>query len=195
MEPSRPAGLRVPFPREKDGNMVVIGWIIVGLSFLTIAFHLTARFSFAIFQVPLITEFGWTRGALGGVFALMMGLYALFSPFSGSLLDKFGPRAVVPWGSVLVGIGLVGGFFISSLFNVFFSLFLSKDFKYSLSFCLPSFLNCSFKDSSLSFSGFSPNEAISSSIFSMLSINFLSSTSFVFSLFCKPSKLLIFAPI
>jgi len=101
------------------------GWIIVGLSFLTMAFHLTARFSFAIFQVDLIKEFGWTRGALGSVFALMMGLYALLSPFAGSLLDKFGPRAVVPWGSVLVGAGLIGGYFVSSLWHVYIFLGIS----------------------------------------------------------------------
>jgi len=107
---------------RKSFPSVYYGWIIVGLSFLTIAFHLTARFSFAIFQVPLIAEFGWTRGALGSAFALMMGLYALLGPFAGHLLDKFGPRAVVPWGSILVGIGLVGGFFISSLWHVYLLL-------------------------------------------------------------------------
>ncbi len=101
---------------------IYYGWIIVGLSFLTMAFHLTARFSFAIFQVPLIAEYGWTRGALGSAFALMMGLYAMLGPFAGSLLDKFGPRAVVPWGSILVGIGLAGGFFISSLWHVYLLL-------------------------------------------------------------------------
>ncbi len=107
---------------QKSSLRIYYGWIIVGLSFFTMAFHLTARFSFAIFQVPLIAEFGWTRGALGSVFALMMGLYALLSPFAGSLLDKFGPRAVVPWGSVMVGTGLVGGFFISSLWHAYLLL-------------------------------------------------------------------------
>ncbi len=93
--------------------------MIVGLSFVTLALHITARFSFAIFQVPLIAEFGWGRGALGGAYALGMGIYALTNPFIGSLFEKHGPRAVMPWGSVFVGLGLAGGFFISSLWHVY----------------------------------------------------------------------------
>jgi MFS family permease len=92
----------------------------VGLSFVTLAFHITARFSFAIFQVPLIDEFGWSRGALGGAYALGMGIYAITNPLIGSMFEKYGPRSVMPWGSVLVGLGLTGGFFISSLWHVYF---------------------------------------------------------------------------
>ncbi len=95
------------------------GWVIVGLSFTTLAFHLTARFSFSIFQVPLIAEFGWSRGALGGAYALMLGVYALSCPFLGALLDKRGPRAVIPWGSVLIGLGLTMSFFVTSLWHVY----------------------------------------------------------------------------
>jgi MFS family permease len=95
------------------------GWVIVWLAFVTMGFHITARFSFAIFQVPLIDEFGWSRGALGGAYALMLGLYALFSPIMGSLFDKKGPRAVMPWGSVLIGCGVALGYFIDALWHVY----------------------------------------------------------------------------
>jgi MFS family permease len=105
---------------EATRPRIFYGWVIVGLSFVTLAFHITARFSFAILQVPLIAEFGWGRGALGGAYALGMGIYALTNPLIGSLFEKYGPRAVMPWGSVLVGLGLTGGFFISSLWHVYF---------------------------------------------------------------------------
>ncbi|MFC1491656.1 MFS transporter [Nitrospinota bacterium] len=96
------------------------GWIVVGLSFVTMGFHSTARISFSVFQVPLIEEFGWSRGALGGAYALMMVLYALVGPFAGSRFERLGPRAVIPWGSFLIGISLMGGFFITSLWHVYF---------------------------------------------------------------------------
>ena len=77
------------------------GWIIVGISFLSMGFHNAARFSFAIFQVPLIEEYGWGRGELGGAFALMLVVYAATGPLFGSLFDKKGPRAIMPWGRQL----------------------------------------------------------------------------------------------
>ena len=83
------------------------------------AFHMAATFSFSLFQVPLIEEFGWSRGALGGAFALSMSLYAICSPTAGSLLERKGPRALIPWGSALIGAGLVLGFFISSLWHAY----------------------------------------------------------------------------
>lgn len=98
---------------------IYYGWIIVGTSFTAMAFHQAARFSFSIFQVPLIQEFGWGRGALGGAYALMLGSYAVFSPFMGDMFDKKGARAVMPWGSVLVGSGFVLAYFISELWHVY----------------------------------------------------------------------------
>ena len=98
---------------------VYYGWVIVGTSFTAMAFHQTARFSFSIFQVPLIQEFGWGRGALGGAYALMLGSYALLSPIAGNLFDKKGARAVMPWGSVFVGVGFTLAYFISDLWHVY----------------------------------------------------------------------------
>jgi len=103
----------------KRTPLLYYGWVIVGLSFLAMAFHFTARFSFAIFQVPLIAKYGWSRGALGTAFALMMGIYAVSNPLAGLLVDRHGPKAVIPWGSVLVGAGLLGGYWISALWHVY----------------------------------------------------------------------------
>ncbi|MEK6711800.1 MAG: MFS transporter [Nitrospinota bacterium] len=95
------------------------GWVIVALAFWTMAFTITSRFAFGIFQVPLIAEFGWGRGALGGAYALMLIVYAIVSPFIGSIFDRRGPRAVVPLGSALVGAGLALGFFVSELWHMY----------------------------------------------------------------------------
>ncbi len=105
--------------KAEKGSFFFYGWVIVGLSFFTLAFHISARFSFAIFQVPLIAEFGWGRGALGGAYALMMAVYAFFNPFMGSLIERKGPRAVMPWASVCIGGALAAGYFITSLWHVY----------------------------------------------------------------------------
>ncbi|MEK6712280.1 MAG: MFS transporter [Nitrospinota bacterium] len=95
------------------------GWAIVGLAHVTLAFQVTTRFGFGIFQVPLIEEFGWSRGALGGAFALGLGAYAVFVPYAGSLLERHGPRRVMPWGCVIAGLSMAGSFFVSSLWHVY----------------------------------------------------------------------------
>ena len=104
---------------ETSRPWIYYGWLIVGASFITMAFHQTARFSFSIFQVPLIQEFGWGRGALGGAYALMLGSYAAFSPLMGNLFDKKGARAIMPWGSVFVGAGVAMGYLIDELWHVY----------------------------------------------------------------------------
>lgn len=109
------------------------GWLIVWLSFGTLAFHVVTRFSFGIFQVPLIEEFGWSRGLLSGAFSLSMAVYALGSPLAGSLLEKKGPRALMPWGSVLLGATFIACFFIGSIWHVYLLIGLFGGFGLSLS--------------------------------------------------------------
>ena len=109
------------------------GWLIVWLSFATLGFHVVTRFSFGIFQVPLLDEFGWSRGLLSGAFSLSMATYAFCAPFAGSLLEKKGPRAIMPWGSVILGLTFIACFFVSSLWHLYILFGLFAGFGLSLS--------------------------------------------------------------
>ena len=113
--------------KNNEQKFTYYGWLIVVLSFLTLSTHGSARMSFSLFQVALIEEYGWSRGTLGGAFSLMMVLYALIGPFVGSFFEKYGARAVIPLGSIIIGIGLSGGYFISAIWHVYFliGIFLS----------------------------------------------------------------------
>ncbi len=124
---------KFPETPRTGGPRFYYGWLIVWLSFGTLAFHVVTRFSFGIFQVPLIEEFGWSRGLLGGAFSLSMAVYALGSPFAGSLLEKRGPRALMPWGSVLLGVTFIGCFFIGSIWHVYILIGLCGGFGLSVS--------------------------------------------------------------
>ena len=109
------------------------GWLIVWLSFFTLGFHVVTRFSFGIFQVPLLEEFGWSRGLLSGAFSLSMATYALGAPFAGSLLEKKGPRAIMPWGSVILGLTFISCYFVSSLWHLYILFGLFAGYGLSLS--------------------------------------------------------------
>ena len=43
------------------------GWIIVGVTFVTMAIGVNARTAFSLFFPPIIDEFGWERGVTAGV--------------------------------------------------------------------------------------------------------------------------------
>ena len=48
---------------------------------------------------PLHDEFGWSHGLIGSAVSLNLTLYGLTSPFAAALMDRFGVRPVVTFGS------------------------------------------------------------------------------------------------
>jgi MFS family permease len=66
-----------------------------------------AQFSFGVFFSALIEEFGWSRGALSGAFALYAFGYSGLAVVSGHLTDRWGPRAVIAVGGAFLGAGWI----------------------------------------------------------------------------------------
>ena len=44
------------------------GWMIVAVTFVTMAIGVNARTAFSLFFPPIIGEFGWERGVTAGAF-------------------------------------------------------------------------------------------------------------------------------
>jgi len=82
-------------------------WVVVGLAFLTVGVAFGARSSFALFLVAVIEEFHWSRGLTSGVLLLGAAVWSLMAPFIGMLMDRFGPRIVIPFGSIIMAMGFV----------------------------------------------------------------------------------------
>src|SRR3979409_2386778 len=85
------------------------GWIIVVVTFVTMAIGVNARTAFSLFFPPIIDEFGWERGITAGAFSFGFLVSAAVSPLIGRLMDRSGPRAVMELGVALMGGGLVLG--------------------------------------------------------------------------------------
>ena len=45
------------------------GWVIVAVTFITMAIGVNARTAFSLFFPPIIEEFGWERGVTAGAFS------------------------------------------------------------------------------------------------------------------------------
>ena len=90
----------------KETGSFNFGWIIVGISFITLALTDGVWYTFSVFFVALLEEFGWSRSLAVGAFSLFVIVHSVVAPFAGSMVDRFGPRRVILLGSLFLGMGL-----------------------------------------------------------------------------------------
>ncbi len=95
------------------------GWVIVCVSFFTLFFTHGIRFSFGVFYVAMLQEYGWGRGETAGAFSLGMVVHALFAMVSGALIDRFGPRTLFPLGATFLAIGLAACSRIGAIWHLY----------------------------------------------------------------------------
>jgi len=82
-------------------------WPLVAAGALLGCVGIGALFSLAVLLQPMSTETGWSRAGLSGAMTLAF-LTSGFAGFGwGMLSDRFGPRAVVLAGAILLGLSLV----------------------------------------------------------------------------------------
>jgi MFS family permease len=82
------------------------GWVVVGVSFITLALAYGVWYSFSVFFVALLKEFGWSRSVGAGGFSIFVITHSLMAPFVGGMVDRFGPRRILLLGSFFLGGGL-----------------------------------------------------------------------------------------
>jgi MFS family permease len=80
-------------------------WVVIAIAFLTVAIAFGTRTAFAVFLIAVIEEFNWSRALAAG--ALMLGsvTWTISAPFIGILLDRLGPRIVIPGGALIMAAG------------------------------------------------------------------------------------------
>ena len=64
--------------------------------------------AFGAYFLLIEDEFGWSKALLAGAFALARLESGLLGPVQGWMIDRYGPRAVIRWGLVIFGLGLIG---------------------------------------------------------------------------------------
>jgi MFS family permease len=86
---------------------VFYGWVIVGAGMVMTCIGMGSMMSLGVYLQPMAQDMGWTRAGIS--FTAVLNFLAMgFGSFLwGSLSDRFGTRAVVLAGGVLLGLGLI----------------------------------------------------------------------------------------
>ncbi len=83
------------------------GWIVVGATFLTLGMVYGVWYSYSVFFVAFLREFQWSRSVIAGGYSAFVLIHGLFSPISGWLAGRIGPRRVILVGGCVFGLGLL----------------------------------------------------------------------------------------
>jgi len=85
------------------------GWIaLAGAMLVYFTTSGTFFYSYGVFLPAMCNEYGWSRAIVGGGLSVALLAFGLPSPLIGASIARFGPRANIVFGNLLVVIGLAG---------------------------------------------------------------------------------------
>jgi MFS family permease len=91
-----------------------------------------ARSAFTVFITPMEGDLGWDRASVSAAAALNLLVYGVTQPLAGTFTDRFGARATILGGTLLVAAGFGGLFWVTSVW--YLSLFYGVIFGIGVSF-------------------------------------------------------------
>jgi MFS family permease len=95
--------------------------ITLGSIGLTLGLTYGVWYSYGVFLVALLNEFGWSRSVLAGAFSVFTIVHGIANPLVGMLCDRFGPRRLVVFGGAALGLALFANGFIDSPGHLYLS--------------------------------------------------------------------------
>ncbi|MCG6909979.1 MAG: MFS transporter [Deltaproteobacteria bacterium] len=83
------------------------GWIVIAVGFVTLSIAFGIWYSYSVFFLSIVSEFGWDRAAASSIFSIFLVCHALMGLLTGFLQDRYGPRLVIPVGAFILGGALI----------------------------------------------------------------------------------------
>ncbi len=105
--------LRLPF---------FYGWVVAAVAFVTMGVAVNARTAFSLLYPQILDEFGWQRGETAAAFTVGFLAATLSAPLYGIVMDRWGPRVVIPIGATVVASGFVAATWITTPLTLYLSL-------------------------------------------------------------------------
>ncbi len=95
------------------------------------------NFSYGVFFLPIVNEFGWSRGLASAVMLVAGIAYAITLPFTGILADRFGYKWVLSISVGFLSLGLILSSRIEELWQLYVFTGLLVGLSISASFAIP----------------------------------------------------------
>jgi MFS family permease len=92
-------------PGRDESSPAYEGWRVAAASALgmLVSFASVLVYTFGIFLKPIAETFAWNRESVSGAFGIAAMTAAVCAPLTGMLLDRFGPRGIIPPAIVIFG--------------------------------------------------------------------------------------------
>lgn len=85
------------------------GWIaLAGAALVYFTTSGAFYYSYGVFLPAICNEYGWSRALVGGALSVALLALGLPSPLVGASIARFGPRANIVFGNLLLALGLIG---------------------------------------------------------------------------------------
>ncbi|MCU4179240.1 MFS transporter [Bosea sp. BH3] len=95
------------------------GWVVAGVTFLTMLVTAGAVGAPGVLIGPLQAEFGWATSDISSAFAIRLVLFGLLGPFAAAFMNRFGVRRVAAVALSLIAAGVLGSFAMTTLWQLF----------------------------------------------------------------------------
>ena len=107
---------------DKKQATVFYGWVIVGISAVTLMLAAGVRHTFSVFFPPILDEFGWSRSDTSTILSLHLFIFGVIAPFAGNLADRWQPKRLMHIGVIIIGVATASCSFAYKLWH-FYLLF------------------------------------------------------------------------
>src|SRR4051794_19223909 len=88
-------------------RQVHYGWVVVGVTFLTMLVTAGAVGAPGVLILPLQQEFGWQTAEISSALAIRLMLFGLMGPFAAALMNRYGVRRISLAALGLIATGLL----------------------------------------------------------------------------------------
>lgn len=94
------------------------GWLVAGVTFLTMLATAGVMGSAGVLMGPLEQEFGWTTEQISGAIAIRLVFYGIFAPFAAAFMNYWGVRKVTLSALVMILAGIGASYFMTELWQL-----------------------------------------------------------------------------
>lgn len=94
------------------------GWVVAGVTFLTMLVTAGAMGAPGVLIKPLEKEFGWSAAEISTALAVRLLLFGLMGPFAAAFMNQFGLRRVAGVALAMIASGVAGSLFMTETWQL-----------------------------------------------------------------------------